>query len=68
MEATLALVGLFCTRVLLLHETTGGAATSGTEEMTAGAEVTAAADEWWVMAGQLVTAVPHEVIVTMRVL
>lgn len=47
---------------------TGGAATSGADEMTAGAEVTAAADERWVMAGQLVTAVPHEVIVTMRVL
>lgn len=54
--------------MLLLHEMTGGAATSGADEMTAGAEVTAAADERWVMAGQLVTAVPHEVIVTMRVL
>lgn len=54
--------------MLLLHETTGGATATGTEVTTTGAEVTAAADERWVMAGQLVTAVPHEVMVTIRVL
>lgn len=61
-------VELVVIRVLLLHETTGGATAAGADVTTTGAEVTAAAEERWVMAGQLVTAVPHEVMVTILVL
>lgn len=61
------LVLLDATRVLLLHEMEGGART-GAEVATAGAGVTEAAEVIWVTPGQLVTAVPHEIMVTILVL
>lgn len=67
-EATTPDVGLFVTKVLLLHEAIGDATSAGADGMRTGAEVTAAEEEMWVMAGQLVTAAPHEVMVTILVL
>lgn len=67
-EAATPDVGLFVTRVLLLHEAIGEGTSAGPDGMITGAEGTAAEEEMWVTAGQLVTAAPHEVMVTTLVL